>query len=699
MPGNPDAILAQLDPEQRTVATSLGVPVAVVAGAGTGKTRAITHRIAYGALTGALDPRAVLAVTFTTRAAGELRSRLAGFGLNGVQARTFHSAALRQAQFFWPRAYGSALPEVTDARFALVAEAAAGLRLSTDTAVIRDLSAEISWAKVSNVVPDAYPAIARSANRLVSSIEPEQVARVMTTYDLALRERSRIDFDDILLCAVGLLADREDIAAQVRRQYRHFVVDEYQDVSPIQQRLVDLWLGPGHDVCVVGDPAQTIHTFAGASSQYLTGFASRHPGARTIELVRDYRSTPQVVSTANHVLRGSGDRHVTLRAHLGDGPAVEIAGSPTEASEAQQVAAWLRTVHEAGVGWCEMAVLYRINAQSPALELALSEQKIPYQVRNAERFYERPEVRQALAALTATARTEGELEGLPRVRAVLGALGWTQEAPQGGGRVRERWESQTALVDLAAEISEAVAGEAGGAVPDLEALVTELQQRASIEHAPAGVGVTLSTLHSAKGLEWEAVGMFGMHEGSLPFVLATTPEQISEERRLLYVGITRARRYLRISWSRSRSGQGADRLPSRFLDGLVPTAEVGGTGGAPKRRRERRQTVALTCRVCSRSLSTPADRVLGRHESCPSSYDEDLLAALKTWRLRTAQAARLPAFCIFTDATLIAIAESLPGSTDALSQISGVGPAKIRNYGDAVLALVAAGSLVEDTPE
>ncbi|HET7725593.1 MAG TPA: ATP-dependent DNA helicase UvrD2 [Propionibacteriaceae bacterium] len=673
---HPDEILRGLDQEQREVATSVGEPVAVIAGAGTGKTRAITHRIAYGALTGALDPRATLAVTFTTRAAGELRGRLATLGVHGVQARTFHSAALRQAQFFWPKAYGAALPQVTEARFSVVAEAARRLGLPTDTSVIRDVSAEVSWAKVTNVEPESYPALARTSGRSVTGLEPEAVARVLVTYDNLNRDRGRIDFDDILLCTVALLTDHEDVAAQVRRTYRHLVVDEYQDVSPVQQRLVDLWLGSSHDVCVVGDPAQTIHTFAGARAEFLLGFGRRHPGARTVELVRDYRSTPQVVDVANRVLQGSGQRHVTLRAQRPSGPSPVFAAATDDTEEAASVARWFKDLRAQGVAWREMAVLYRINAHSPSYEAALSDAGIPYQVRNAERFYDRSEVRQALGALAATARTRGTEPGLASTVEVLGALGWTETAPAGGGQARERWESQNALVDLAREL-------AAGA-PTLADLVSELQRRASVQHAPAGAGVTLTTLHGAKGLEWDAVALVGIHEGGVPFVLAETDEQLAEERRLLYVGVTRAREHLRISWS---AGRGRDRRPSRFLTEVLPGSQ---TQVRTRRRQAPKETVAMTCRVCGGGITAPADRVLGRHADCPSRYDEDLLAALKTWRTRAAQGAKLPEFCIFTESALVAIAELCPRSADQLAEVSGVGPSKIRRYGDEVLALVEA---------
>ncbi len=677
---HPDEILRGLDLEQREVATSVGEPVVVIAGAGTGKTRAITHRIAYGALTGALDPKATLAVTFTTRAAGELRGRLAMLGVHGVQARTFHSAALRQAQFFWPKAYGSALPQVSEARFSVVADAARRLGLPTDTSVLRDVSAEVSWAKVTNVEPESYPALARASGRSVAGLEPEAVARLLVTYDNLNRDRGRIDFDDILLCTVALLADHEDVAAQVRRTYRHLVVDEYQDVSPVQQRLVDLWLGPSHDVCVVGDPAQTIHTFAGARAEYLLTFGRRHPGARTVELVRDYRSTPQVVDVANRVLAGSVQRHVTLRAQRPAGPAPVFASATDAAEEAGAVARWFSELRRQGVEWREMAVLYRINAHSPAFEAALSDAGIPYQVRNAERFYERPEVRQALGALGATARTRGGEPGLGIVMEVLGALGWTETAPSTGGQTRERWESQNALVGLARELP-------GSTLADL---VAELQRRAAVQHAPSGAGVTLTTLHGAKGLEWDAVALVGIHDGGVPFVLAETDEQLAEERRLLYVGVTRAREHLRISWS---GGRGRERRPSRFLTGVLPHA------AAPVRTRRRpvsRETVAMTCRVCGGGITAASDRVLGRHGDCPARFDEDLLAALRTWRTRVAESAKLPEFCIFTESALVAIAEACPRSSEQLAEVSGVGPAKIRRYGADVLALVEAGTEAPD---
>ncbi|HHV19998.1 MAG TPA: ATP-dependent DNA helicase UvrD2 [Propionibacterium sp.] len=687
---DPDTLLQALDPEQRLVATTLSGPVAVIAGAGTGKTRAITHRIAHGVHAGVYQPTAVLAVTFTTRAAGEMRGRLQQLGVPGVQARTFHSAALRQVQYFWPRVHGSLLPEILANRMGLVAEAASRLRVPVDTGVLRDLVGEISWAKVSNVGPADYPARAEALNRGLASVAPEVVARVFETYEEAKRDRDRIDFEDILLCATALLSDHPDVADQVRQTYRHLVVDEYQDVSPLQEALVTLWLGERRDLCVVGDPAQTIHSFAGARADYLTGFARRHPDATVIRLVRDYRSTPQVVEVANRIMRTAGrdgagsasTTAVTLQAQRPSGPEPEFTEAADEPTEAAAVADWLAARHAAGVDYREMAVLFRINAQSPSFEQALADRDIPYLVRGAERFYERPEVRQALGALTAATRSEavGEGSAVDEVRAVLSSLGWTTEAPTGGGQRRERWESLAALVSVAEDLV------ATDEYTTLHAVVGELQRRADAQHAPIARGVTLATIHSAKGLEWDAVAVAGVHEGTLPFILATKAEEIAEERRLLYVAVTRAREHLHISWSRGRSGDGRRRA-SRFLDGVRPdAAPVSQAGG--RRAARQRSAQAAQCRVCGHRLNNGAERKLGRHEDCPSTFDENLLAELKDWRRDQAREQKLPAYCIVTDATLMALAEQLPRDEAGLSTISGIGPAKLQKYGADLLEIL-----------
>ena len=383
---SPDALLDDLDPEQRQVATALTGPVAVIAGAGTGKTRAITYRIAYGVATGVYNPTSVLAVTFTTRAAGELRGRLQQLGAHGVQARTFHSAALRQAQYFWPRVYGGDLPPVLDNRMGLVAEAASRLRVRVDTPSLRDLVSEISWAKVSNVTAEDYPRLAARHNRQIASFDSETVSRVFAAYEQAKHDRTRIDFEDILLCAAALISERPEIAETIRRTYRHLVVDEYQDVSPLQEALLNLWRGDRSELCVVGDPAQTIHSFAGAQASYLTEFGQRFPQATVIRLVRDYRSTPQVVRCANSIMATAGEaegststgfRPVTLQAQQPAGPEVEFVESAEESAEAAALADWIVQQAASGVEFRDIAVRFRINAQSPAIEQALAERNLP----------------------------------------------------------------------------------------------------------------------------------------------------------------------------------------------------------------------------------------------------------------------------------------------------------------------------------
>jgi DNA helicase-2/ATP-dependent DNA helicase PcrA len=685
---SPEALLAGLDPEQREVATALSGPVAVIAGAGTGKTRAITHRIAYGVAVGAYNPTSVLAVTFTTRAAGELRGRLHRLGATGVQARTFHSAALRQAQYFWPRIHGGELPAVLDNRMALVAEAATRLRVKVDTPRLRDLVAEIAWAKVSNVSAEDYARLAVRHQRNLASFDPETVARVFAGYERAKADRSRIDFEDILLCTAALMSEHPEVGDTIRRTYRHLVVDEYQDVSPLQEALLTLWRGDRTDLCVVGDPAQTIHSFAGAQAGYLTGFAGRFPGTTVVRLVRDYRSTPQVVGLANAITAQSaaGVGAVTLQAQQPAGPEVELTEAPDEAAEAAGVADWLVRLAGQGTSYREMAVLFRINAQSPAIEQALADRGIPYLVRGGERYYERPEVRQALLVLRTQARASTEAEdAVAAVKAVLGTLGWTEQPPDGAGAMRERWESLAALVSVAEDLAaEADPGE----VPDLAAISAELDRRAEAQHVPAAKGVTVGTLHSAKGLEWEAVALLGSHEGSLPFVLATTPAQVDEERRLLYVGITRARRLLRVSWSRTRNGGGHVRKPSRFLAPVLPAAAP--NGPAARGSRTRGTLLSAHCRSCGRPLSEAAERKVGRHLGCPATFDEVTMNRLREWRRREAAEQKLPAYCVFTDATLIALAEGRPRNAAELVKVQGLGPTKASKYGEQVLAILAA---------
>ncbi|MPZ94106.1 MAG: AAA family ATPase [Propionibacteriales bacterium] len=686
---DPEQLLAGLDPEQRAVATSLSGPICVLAGAGTGKTRAITHRIAHGVLTGSFEPTRLLAVTFTTRAAGEMRTRLRDLGAPTVQARTFHSAALRQLRYFWPQVYGGEVPTLVKSKLSLLAEAARACRLRVEQADLKDFAAEVEWSKVSNVRPDDYAAVAGREGRGLASFDHETVARVFGAYEQVKRDRGRIDMEDVLLCTAAMLADDERVAQLVREQYRWFVVDEFQDVSPIQQALLDLWLGGRDEICVVGDPAQTIYSFAGASADHLLGFRRRHPGAEVVRLVRNYRSTPQVIEVANGLLkggRGLGERPGLL-AQRGSGTAVEFAGHADEVHEAESVAAAVVSARDAGVPLRDIAVLFRINAQSEAFEEALAARSVPYVLRGGERFFERPEVRQAVALLRGAARAGADAgtgdDGLVAdVTGVLSGLGWQSEPPSGGGSGRTRWESLDALRAMAADLV-ATTPEAG-----LTRLVAEVDRREAAQHAPVAEGVTLATMHAAKGLEWPVVFVVGVHEGTMPIVYADTAAAVDEERRLLYVAVTRARDQLQVSWSRARNpGARSSRKPSRFLDGVRPRTadDADATAG----RSGRRKTKTARCRICQRPLADAAERKLGRCSTCPSSFDEELFERLRGWRSERAAAEKVPAYVVFTDATLTAIAEIRPSTPTGLLGIAGIGQVKLDKYADEVLEICA----------
>ncbi|MFK4068568.1 ATP-dependent DNA helicase UvrD2 [Streptomyces sp. NPDC029674] len=722
VPDSPDAVLDGLDPEQREVATALHGPVCVLAGAGTGKTRAITHRIAYGVRAGMLQPASVLAVTFTNRAAGEMRGRLRQLGASGVQARTFHSAALRQLQFFWPKAVGGPLPRIVDRKIKLVADAAAACRIRLDRNELRDLTSEIEWSKVTQTVPSDYAAAAAKSGRDVPR-DPAEIAQLYAAYEDLKRDRAVIDFEDVLLLAVGILQDRHDIAEQVRSQYQHFVVDEYQDVSPLQQRLLELWLGERDNLCVVGDASQTIYSFTGATPDHLLNFRTRHPGATVVKLVRDYRSTPQVVHLANGLLsqaRGrAADHRLELISQREPGTEPVYTEYADEPAEAEGAARRIRALLADGVPASEIAILFRTNSQSEIYEQALADAGVPYQLRGAERFFERTEVREAGAALRGAARFGGndalldDVVDLPsQVRAVLSTKGWTTEPPAGSGAVRDRWESLAALVRLAEDFSRA------RPEATLADLVAELDERANAQHAPTVEGVTLASLHAAKGLEWDAVFLVGLAEGMMPITYAKTDEQIEEERRLLYVGVTRARVHLSLSWALSRSPGGRpNRRPSCFLDGLRPGSGAGsaaraagggpggverGSGGAAGTtagRRERKSRTPARCRVCGRTLTDAGEMKLMRCEDCPSDMDEGLYERLREWRAGQARELGQPAYCVFTDKTLIAIAEAVPDDEGELARIPGVGVRKFHRFGADVLAICAGQERVRGADE
>ncbi|WP_163753394.1 ATP-dependent DNA helicase UvrD2 [Mycobacterium botniense] len=696
MPLTASPLTAGLDDKQREAVLAPRGPVCVLAGAGTGKTRTITHRIAQLVAHGHVAAHQVLAVTFTQRAAGEMRTRLRALhaatgtdcAVGAVQASTFHAAAHRQLRYFWPRVVGDTGWQLLDSKFAVVARAAnrAGLQVSTDD--VRDLAAEIEWAKASLVGPEQYAQAVAAAGR-DAPCDAAQVAAVYSGYETLKTRRDGVvllDFDDLLLYTAAAIENDACVAEEFRDRYRCFVVDEYQDVTPLQQRLLSAWLGERDDLTVVGDANQTIYSFAGASPRFLLGFSRQFPDATVVRLERDYRSTPQVVSLANRVIAGAHGRAVGSRLQLvgqrEPGPEPSFHEYPDEVAEAAGVARAISRLISAGTPPADIAVLYRINAQSEVYEEALTEAGIPYQVRGGEGFFSRQEVKQALLALQRAA-DRGVEGALPEVvRAQLAPLGLTNRPPA-GSRARERWETLTALAEL---VDDEVARRPG---LDLHGLLAELRLRADARHPPVLQGVTLASLHAAKGLEWDAVFLVGLTDGTLPIshALAHGPasDAVEEERRLLYVGITRARVHLALSWALSRAAGGRQtRKPSRFLNGIAPQLQPGARAGRGRRGRG----ATAHCRICNAPLTTSAAVVLRRCDTCAGDVDEPLLQQLKQWRWQTAQRQNVPAFVVFSDNTLIAIAESRPADAAALVAIPGIGARKLELYGADVLRLV-----------
>ncbi len=535
-----EEILAALDEEQRAVALATRGPVCVIAGAGTGKTRAITHRIAYASAIGAMDPTKILAITFTARAAGEMRTRLRGLGVPTVAARTIHAAALKQLLFFWPSVFGGRTPDLLTSKTGFLGEAInrAGLQgtiniNSRDT--LRDIANEIEWAKVSQIGPTDY--LTELDNRAAKPrVNAEQVAQVYTAYESIKRQELAMDFEDVLLLTTAMLEEEREVRERVQDQYRYFTVDEYQDISPLQQRLINAWLGNRQEICVVGDPAQTIYSFAGATSSFLTTFTSRFPDAEVIRLTSGYRSTPEITFAANSLLR-SATMGQELNAQNDHGDKPEVLAYSDESSEIAGIVSDMTSLLKAGVPPQEIAVLARTNAQLNSLERAMNGAKLPYQVRSTERFFDRPDVKEFLKGVRTASviPTEG-INWLDELRTLAQPFLTGQSIDGIAG-----------LLHLARELDE----DTNFTPKTLRSYLREVEDRVQQNNPPTMPVITLATLHAAKGLEWERVFLMGANVGLLPLEtngFTLDAPMIEEERRLFYVGMTRAKRELRISY-------------------------------------------------------------------------------------------------------------------------------------------------------
>jgi DNA helicase II / ATP-dependent DNA helicase PcrA len=669
-----DPLLDDLDETQRKAVTLDAAPLAILAGAGSGKTRVLTRRIGWHASRARLEPEHVLAVTFTRKAAGELVARLERLGVRRrVTAGTFHAIALAQLR---RRAAdrGRPMPAVLGRKARLLAPMLPG-RGAEATLAAAEMAGEIEWAKARLVRPEGYEEVVVSARRDLPR-PPADIASIYDRYEREKQRRGVVDFDDLIWwCADALETDAEFQAAQ-RWRFRHVFVDEFQDVTPAQLRLVRGWLGDRADLCVVGDADQAIYAFAGADACYLTDFARHFPGASVVRLGNNYRSSPQVIAAANALLAGAGRRPPAPGTPCPDGPIPTIAGYPDDDAEAAGVAQRLHREHGPTRPWSSMAVLYRTNAQSARFEEVLGRNGVPFRVRGATRFLERPEVRAALEALV---RTDRAAPDRPFGSHLADLAGDAADAAE------ERREHVDALVRLGREYLAADGGP--GSVDGFRAYLGVALRGSDDADGPRDA-VELLTFHRAKGLEFDTVFVTGLERGLVPIAHAGTAMERAEERRLLYVALSRAERALHLSWAQRRTLglRTVDRKPSPWLEAVQdalrslhtpPAAGDPSRSGRDGLARAREQARAASRRDPRRPPAT---------ESPPP--DPALLAALVEWRRSLARASGVPAFVIFHDSTLAAVAGSRPRTRAALLAVPGIGKVKAERHGDALLELV-----------
>lgn len=650
---DPGRFLQGLNDQQRAAAEQSLGPVVIRAGAGTGKTRVITHRAAYAAATGAMDPAGALLVTFTKKAAEEMHARLLAMGVRGAVAATFHSAALRQLRYFWPQVHGYDL-DVLDSSWRAVNPLVRSLPGHYRFTATQDVVDTISWIKSRRISLESLESAAAAADRHLP-IPVDLMQRLYTRYEAGKEERRLVDYDDMILRCIDLLTEYPEVREQVQRRYRWFSVDEFQDTNPAQYELLQLWLGASRDVCVVGDENQTIYTFTGATSVFLTEFSREFPDAQVFTLSRNYRSTPEVLALANTVIAAHDPHAIRLTTDRESGPAPTIQEYPDEDSESRAVAAQVRAWAAAGVPLAQIAILVRLNADTAPIEAALAAAGLPYHVKGKP-FYQRREIRAAIRALTSTEPPDGASVSEWATGVLEDQLGYQEAADPETPQEREQHAALTALVQIVTVLAHTT---------DWRSALTELQGRLAADHQSEGDVVTIATLHTAKGLEWDAVILPGQEDGHLPVQQALNdPHLLAEERRLLYVGITRAREFLLLTWARTRPVPGKPdrrRKPSRFLVELQPAAPTARPPRAAKR---------------SNRAAEPGS-------------DDDLFERLRGWRSDQSREAGIPPYVVLPDSSLWQIAQRKPITLDELDAVYGIGPAKLERYGDELLAMVA----------
>ena len=682
-PVDPDALLDGLNDAQRAAVTSAARPLCILAGAGSGKTRVLTRRIAWRAETDDLDPQHVLALTFTRKAAGELRSRLRALGLRDqLAAGTFHGVAYAQLRARWADR-GIEPPTLLERKVGFVARLMPSGRAQAPAI---DVVTEIEWAKARTVTPERYAEAAERAGRR-TTMGADAVAAVYARYEEVRRQQRMVDFDDLLrLCARDLLHDPEFAEVQ-RWRFRHVFVDEFQDVNPLQQNLLDAWLGDRLDLCVVGDPNQAIYAWNGADAQLLRLFPKRHPSAEVIRLTTNYRSSPQVLAVANAVLMGGGrgvDRAGALNATRPEGPVPVVDGFDDDRAEARGVARAVRDERTPGSPWSAQAILVRTNAQISLLEEALRETGIPFRVRGGAALLDQPEVARVLRDLARST------QGFPEALADLEA-GTTEPDEAQGDKAEERRDNLAALVRLGHDYA------AIETAPTVPGFLTWLRTTTRADQPDRqGDAVEIATLHAAKGLEWPVVHLAGLEQGLVPIGHARTADALAEELRLFYVGLTRAERSLRLTWAAQRTygTRAMSRERSSYLDTVVAAVDALRSGADPSEVGRGTGTIATG----SSGKRTRAGRARTRPDiprptgaPAPDDLDADeraLFDALKAWRTGKARAASMPPYVICNDRTLLEIVGRRPRTTTALLSVHGLGEVKVTRFGDELLDLV-----------
>jgi DNA helicase-2/ATP-dependent DNA helicase PcrA len=668
--------LDHLDPEQRAVAEAVRGRVVVIATAGSGKTRAITYRIANAVHTRTHDPATGLALSFTTRAANQLKRRVTELGVENLTTATIHAAALRQLNFFWPRVFGGNAWKVGNNRANVIDEVTNKLGLDLSSLGRRTLLSEIDWAKASGLDAASYQELDRS----LTDIDSKTIGEIWGRYEDLCHTRRVIDFDDVLSLTVGMLSSRPDVVSEVRRRYTWFTVDEYQDITPLQNALLQLWVGERAELCVVGDPAQTIYSFAGAQANYLKSFAEEHPDATLIELVRTYRCPPAVVSAANSLMASQPDAAVSMVSQRDIPGTFTVSSYADEASEAQAIAVHIADLLQKGTDPREIAILLRINSMSEVFERALDELRIPYSVRGGARFFDRREIKQALLQLKAFSFSDTSMPLVDAVRTVLGNVGWQPSPPAGQSEAKESWEALSGLLALAQDVEDS----GKNSMQDFFEVVA---QRTMAQDHPTAATVMVTTMHAAKGLEWQHVFVPSVNEGVLPFIQNAKPHEIDEERRLLYVAITRASAAAYVSSTQQRFTQPA--LPSRFLAELGQTAiAVAPVARVVKPEKPEVLTV-MRCSNCGAGLLEPVEQATLTCKKCPDKRSAELSAALREWRDETAaQLDHIP-WLLLSDVTIDALSALKPEDFESLAQVSGMREHKVQQFGAEILTLIA----------